>query len=137
MKKEFKLPNMEHKFQIQSVGSETGINWVGDFVYRRPNLQERAMIEVMTTRLNGDLMTLDPDVRAFNEALAHLRFTIKEYPEWWKETDFGGSLYDANIVIDIYNKCIEFEANWKKRIHGDASQVESGNENQVAVSTPS
>ena len=131
MKKEYKLPNMDFKVHIQMVGAESGINWVGDFVYRRPNLQERGMIDVMRTRLNGDLLTLDPDVSAFHEALAHLRFTIKEYPEWWSDCGFGASLYDANIIVELYNKCMEFEANWKKKVHGENPKVvEAGNENK-------
>lgn len=131
MKKEYKLPNMDHRFQIQAVGAESGINWVGDFLYRRPNLQERGMIEVMRTRLNGDLVTLDPDIASFHEAIAHLRFTLKEYPDWWKDSNFGAALHDANVVIEVYNKCIDFEANWKKKIHGtNPSAVEAGNDLQ-------
>ena len=126
-KTNFTLPAMEHKFSIQVKGEESGINWVGDFNYRRPNLQERAMVDVMRARLNGDLRTLDPDVMAFNEALAHLRFTVKDYPEWWAESDFGGKLYDANVVLEVYNKCIEFEGEWRKKVHsGEPDDVEEG-----------
>jgi len=129
MNAKYTLPNMEFKFKIQVVGEESSINWAGDFTYRRPVLQERAMIEVMEKRLNGDLTTIDPDTAAYNEAMAHLRFTLKEYPDWWKETDFGGSLYDANVIVEIYNKCLEFEATWRKKSHGgDKEEVRAGNE---------
>ena len=132
--KNYKLPNMETKIHVQMVGAESGINWVGDFVYRRPNLQERGMIDVMRTRLNGDLITLDPDVSAFHEALAHLRFTLKEFPDWWKDSGFGATLYDANVIIEVYNKSMEFEATWKKKIHGtEPAEVEAGNENKEPV----
>lgn len=124
MNKKYSLPMMETRFHIQIVGEESGINWAGDFMYRRPNLRERGMIEVMMTRLNGDLTTLDPNVAAFNEAIAHLRFTLKEFPDWWKETDFGGSLYDGNVVLELYNKSMEFEASWRDKVHGgDAEKV--------------
>lgn len=123
MKQSFKLPNMEHKFKIQLLGEESRINWVGDFTYRRPTLQERAMIDVMRSKLNGDLRTIDPDTNAYNEALAHLRFTLKEYPEWWKDADLGGSLYDANVILEIYGKCMEFEASWREKTFGDAKGV--------------
>lgn len=92
------LPEMEHKFSIQVRGEESQQNWVGDFVYRRPNLRERAAIDVLQKRMNGDLLTLDPDVMALNEALSFLRFTLKGFPDWWKDSDFGGGIYDANVV---------------------------------------
>lgn len=118
----YTLPNMEHKFSIQIVGEETGINWVGDFVYKRPSLQERSRIDVMRARLNGDMFTVDEDVKAYNEAISHLRHTLREFPEWWREADFGGNLYDSNVILDIYNKCMAFEAEWSERVHGGKSE---------------
>lgn len=129
--KKFQFPNMEHKFQIQVVGEETGLNWAGEFVYKRPTLQERAMIDAMRARLGNDLRTLAEDVVAFNESLSCLRFTLKEYPSWWKETDFGGSLYDANVVLAIYEKCMEFESNWKEKIHGSIPDVLAENSSTI------
>jgi hypothetical protein len=118
MKKDMKLPDMEHKFHIQLVGEETKLNWTGDFLFRRPTLRERGMIEVLKTRLNNDLLTIDPEIAAYNEATAYLRFTLREYPDWWKDSDMGGSLYDANVILEIYNKCIEFEARWREKVYG-------------------
>jgi len=130
-KKNYQLPNMELKFEIQMVGEETGLNWAGKFLYRRPTLGERAQIDVMKARLNNDLKTVDIDTTAFHEAISHLRFTIKEYPEWWAELDFGGRMYDPNVVLEIYNKCIEFEAEWRSKVHGGESKtVEPSNENK-------
>lgn len=135
MKKNYKLPNMEYRFKIQVVGEESKLPWVGDFLYRRPTLQERALIDVMRARLNGDLRTVDPDTQAYNEAIAHLRFTLKEYPDWWKDADFGASLYDGNVLLEIYSKCLEFEADWRtKTFGGDEKAVESGNEDQIPTS---
>jgi len=120
----YSLPDMEFKFNYQGKGEESGINWTGDFVYRRPTLRERALIDVMAKRLGGDLATIDRDVAYYNEASAHLRFTLKEYPDWWKDTDFGGSLYDANVIMDLYDKILEFEANWRRKAFGDADGVD-------------
>lgn len=130
--KSYKLPNMEFRFKIQLVGEESRVNWVGDFVYQRPTLQERAMIDVMRARLNGDLRSIDPDTNAYNEALSHLRFTLKEYPAWWKEADMGGGLYDANVVLEIYSKCMEFEASWRERTFGDSKGVSSELQSPIA-----
>lgn len=125
------LPEMEHKFSIQVRGEESQQNWVGDFVYRRPNLRERAAIDVLQKRMNGDLLTLDPDVMALNEALSFLRFTLKGFPDWWKDSDFGGGIYDANVVYAIYEKCMIFEADWRKKVMGgnpDDVRVKDENE---------
>lgn len=127
-KKKYVLPDMEYNFKLQSVGEESRINWAGDFLYRRPTLRERASIDTLRVRLNGDLQTLDEDTMALNEALAFLRFTLRTYPDWWKDTDFGGDLYDANVVIEMYNKVMVFEAEWRKRVMGgEPEKVEEGN----------
>lgn len=118
MKDQYKLPSMEHKFSIQIKGEESGLNWAGDFVYRRPTLRERTMIDVMEKRMNGDLITIDPEVAAFNQAISHLRFTLKEVPDWFRDTDMGGNLYDGNVVLEIFNKCMDFEASWRKKTFG-------------------
>jgi len=130
MAKKYTLPNMDFKFQIQCTGEESGINWVGDFLYRRPTLAERSSIETTRIRLNGDLRTIDADVAALNEALSYLRWTLKESPDWWRESDFGGSLFDANVVIAVYNKVSEFEAEWRIKTFG--GKPETVEENATA-----
>ena len=125
--KKYALPDMEYEFDIAIVGEESGMNWTGRFKYKRPTLTERSLIHVMRARLNGDLLTVDQDVQAYNEAVAHLRWTLKEYPEWWRDSDFGGALYGGNVVIEIFNKCIAFEAKWREKVHGGkASDVAVG-----------
>lgn len=121
-----KLPSMEHTFEIQTKGQESGINWVGKFKYRRPTLGARSKIEVLTKRMNGDLVTIDEETRLFNEAVAHLRYTLVEYPDWWKDSGLGVDLFDGNIVGEIYSKCMDFEMEWKKKVFsGDAKTVSS------------
>jgi len=120
-----KMPDMEYKFSIQVQGKESGMLWTGEFLYRRPTLTERGLIETTSARLNGDLRTVDPEVQDLHAALAHLRWTLRDVPEWWKNSDYGGMLYDSNVVMDIYNKCIKFEADWmKKTLGGDPKDVE-------------
>lgn len=120
-----KLPPMEHSFEIQVQGNESGINWVGKFKYKRPSLGARSRIDVMRTRLNGDLDGLSQEVRDFNEAIAHLRYTLEDFPDWWRDSAFGLDLYDGNVVSEIYNKIMDFEDEWKKKIFGgDAAAVE-------------
>lgn len=129
--KKYQLPNMEKSFEIQTTGDETGVNWVGKFLYRRPTLRERAQIDVLRAKLNGDMTTLDRDIMAYNEAIAHLNYTLRETPAWWKELGNGDALYDANVIMEVYTKCLEFEATWRASVHGGkADDVEAGREIQ-------
>lgn len=127
MKKSYQLPSMEHRFSIAVEGEETSVLWKGDFLYKRPTIGQRGQIDVMRSRLNGDLRNIDLETQTFHEALSYLRFTLAEYPSWWGESDFGASLHDGNVVIEVYNKVIDFEADWKKRVHGgDEEAVKTG-----------
>lgn len=124
---QYKLPNMEYAFEIQCVGKETGINWVGNFKYKRPTLAQRSMIEAFRAKLTGDLYTVDMNVQDLNEALAHLRFTLIEYPDWWKDSDYGGALFDYNLVMEVYTLVVKYEEEWRKKIHGgDSEDVSDG-----------
>jgi hypothetical protein len=130
----YKLPSMEHEFEIQVKGNETGINWAGKFKYQRPSLSQRSMIDAFRAKLSGDLLTISDNVFELNEALAHLRFTLTSYPDWWKEADFGGSLYDYNVVMDIYQKIVEFEKEWRNKVHGgEAKDVQESNGNPAGA----
>lgn len=129
----YALPKMEEKFNVQVAGKESGINWVGEFVYKRPTLGERTSIEVMKTRLNGDLRSLDPDISAFNEAISHLRYTLKKYPDWWANSNYGMDLYDANVVMHIYELAAIFEAEWRKNVLG---KTNDSSQNGAVVSAP-
>lgn len=129
MQKTAKLPKMEHVFEVNLVGRESGVNYIGRFKYKRPSLGMRSRIDVMRARLNGDLSNLDPDITEFNEVISHLRYTLTEFPDWWRDANFGLDLYDGNVVADVYNKCMEFETEWKKRVFGgDQKSVEDSND---------
>ncbi len=128
MAKKYVLPDMEHEFEIQLKGKETGLNWVGKFKYRRPSIGARGRIDVARARLNQDLATISPDTDAVHTALAHLANTLIEYPEWWKESGFGTDLYDHDVILHIYDKCMDFEEDWQKKVHGgEPEKVEKEN----------
>lgn len=117
----FALPDMTFTFEIQSKGRETGVNWAGKFKYKRPTLGDRARIDVLRSRLSGDLETLRPDVLELIEAISHLRHTLTEYPEWWSGLSYGLDLYDGNVISDVYNKILEYEREWKEKVFGGSA----------------
>jgi hypothetical protein len=126
MEKSFKLPPMEHRFSINVQGEESQVNYMGDFLYKRPTIGEKSLIDQMRARLNGDLRTIDDNVALNNEALSYLRFTLKEFPDFWKESQFGFNLVDENVLLEIYNKVVQFEADWRKKVYGEPKGVEVG-----------
>ena len=122
-----KLPAMDHTFDITVTGQETGVTYVGRFKYRRATLGQRTRIDVMRTRLNGDLETLDSEVKEFSQAIAHLRFTIVESPDWWTASNYGSELYDGNVIAEVYNQAMDFESKWKEQVFGaDAAKTMAG-----------
>lgn len=112
------LPPMDTSFEIQVAGRETKINWIGKFKYKRPSLGARGRIEVMHRRLNGDQESLDREVDEFHAMVAHLRHTLVEWPTWWQESNFGLDLYDGNVVSEVHDRCMTFEASWKEKVFG-------------------
>jgi len=123
----FKLPKMEKSFDIQINGVESKLLYNGKFVFLRPSLGAQSNIDVMHKRLNGDLITLKDNTFKFNEAVSYLRFALIEYPEWWKDSKFGHDLYDANVVIELYNKCMGFEEEFMSKLHSkDGEEIREG-----------
>ena len=129
----YKLPSMEYRFDINVLGEESKVNYFGNFLYKRPTIGEKSLIDQMRARLNGDLRTIDDNVALNNEALSYLRFTLREYPDFWKESQFGFNLIDENVLLEIYNKVVQFEADWRKRVYGEPEGVKVG-ENQSTQS---
>ena len=128
--KKYSLPDMTHTFDIAVEGAETGHKWAGQFRYKRPTLGDRSRSDSMRARLSGDLETLNPEVSDFIEAVSHLRFTLEKYPDWWQEFSFGLDMHDGNVVSEIYNRCLDYEASYREKIYsGDKGDVETKSDN--------
>lgn len=132
----FKLPNMEHSFQISVNGNDTGTTYTGDFTYKRPTVGDRSRIDVMNKRLNGDLLTLEPETVQFNEAVAYLRFTLTKFPDFWKDSNMGMDLYDSNVVVEVYNKCSKFEEEYLSKVHSKDGEGIEGDAQTPELAEP-
>lgn len=122
----YKMPSMEHRFNVNIKGDESGVVFVGDFLYKRPTNTEKVLIETMRARMCSDLLNINQEIFDFNIAASHLKFTLKEFPDWWKDSDFGGNLYDQNVVSELYKKVQDFETNFKKKLtSGDPKDVQA------------
>lgn len=114
-----KLPSMEHTFTLNVIGSETKQAFDGTFTYKRPTLGKRLEANKMEARLREEKITLDGNVNRYVEMISYLRFGLIAYPDWWKNSNFGLDLYDINIIIELYNECDKFEAEWDKQVKGE------------------
>lgn len=118
-----KLPPMEHEFSIQVTGEETQFPYIGSFRYRRPSLGERGQVEVSRARLVGDQVNIPDDIADLLYMLAFLKVTLRSWPDWWQEAGFGSALYDTNVVVAVYDECLKFEKDWKRKVNGDVQPV--------------
>ena len=124
------LPPMEKSFQIEVSGGFTKKRFVGDFTCRIPNIKDQCLIEKHRAFLNGDMVNqLPPGVLKTHQMIAYLRYTLTEYPKFWKDSDLGYELRDLNVIEDIYNKVLEFEESWMAQVWGD-DREEAPNEKE-------
>ena len=131
-KNTYKLPSMEYRFEINIQGEESKVNYMGSFLYKRPSIGQKTLIEQMKSRLNGGLPNgINEDIALNNEAMAYLRFTLVEYPDFWKDSQFGFSLMDENVLLEIYNKVVLFEAEWRKKVYGEPDGVKVGDNKET------
>lgn len=124
---------MESSFSINSLeGIITRKLFHGDFTCKIPNLKIQALIEKHKAMLNGGLQaSLDPLTLHMHHMLAYLRYTLTDFPKWWKEADMGYDLYDGNIVEELYNRVMKFESEWMEAVWGPeekAPEVKAPNE---------
>lgn len=119
------VPPTTHRFAIRVEGDLTSHAFEGEFECRIPTKKDQCFIDKHRAFLNGDLVDqLSPETLKFHHMISYLRFTLTEYPTFWKESDLGYGLYDGNIVEEVYNEVLTFEESWLKDVWG-ADVVES------------
>jgi hypothetical protein len=114
------LPAMENSFSLAAAeGIITKKTYDGNFTCKIPNIKTQSLIEKHKAMLNGGLEpSLDFATKHMHNMLAYLRYTLTEYPKWWKDADMGYELYDSNIVEEVYTKVLKFEKEWLESIWG-------------------
>lgn len=122
------LPPMEATFSLDAVeGMVTQKIYDGVFTCKIPNIKAQALIEKHKAMLNGGLQgSLDPITLHMHHMLGYLRYTLTEFPKWWKESDMGYDLYDGNIVSAIYQKVMEHETSWMETVWGKEESAQEG-----------
>lgn len=114
------LPSMENSFSIVALeGILTKKQFEGNFTCKIPNMKTQALIAKHKAMLNGGMeASLDLGTRNLHHMLAYLRYTLTDYPKWWKENDLGYELFDINVIEEVYAKVLSFEKEWLESIWG-------------------
>ncbi len=122
-------PSREFEFPIDIIGNESGKRRKGDFTFAIPNLKRRAMADKKRAELNGGFeIALNPEVLDLHFMIAYLRFTLVEFPKWWKESDFGYDLDDYSVIKGIYDKCEAYQKEYTEAIWGPQEDLEEDSE---------
>lgn len=124
------LPEFQHTFFVDIEGTQTKQRFAGEFTYNHPNLRTISEISKYKARLDGGLTNIDSDTAFIHSMISQLRFTLSDYPKWWEQSDFGLNLYDLNVIVDIYNKTMEFEAKIFENISEVANKKEDKKEKE-------
>lgn len=104
-------------FQINTIGESTGKQYSGNFVYQRPTIGKKRDICKEEAILNSDYKDIvNYEIIAINAAIAFLKVTLLECPEWFKECKYGLDLEDENIFELISKNIKEFEDNRTEKI---------------------
>lgn len=119
-----KLPPLEQTFTIEVKGDETGKIFSGTFTYKKPNIKAKSDIAKTKAALDGGFM-LDAETDFLHRIYATLRHTLIDFPEWWEEEDYGFSLLDTNVALEIYKETIDFEKSWRDAIQTGNSEKSS------------
>lgn len=123
------IPHTQSGFQLDILGNLTQKRYLGDFTCKIPTVKEQCLIDKHQVLLNGEMPhNLKPATLKIHEMIAYLRYTLIDYPKFWKDSDLGYELRDPNVVQAIYDKVIDFENKWLKEIWGDLTQTDTEEE---------
>ena len=115
------VPDVFGSFQIDITGEVTKKRFLGDFSCKIPTIKDQSLISKHTAMLNGDFPSfLEPGIVKIHKMLAYLRYTLTDYPSFWKNSDLGFELRDKNVIETIYDEVLTHENNWLTQIWGEA-----------------
>lgn len=122
------LPKRERTFVFEGVGADTGIKYDGKFTVKTIlKIREKHQLELEKTILQADTKSPTAGLRGISNILANLRVRIVDGPEWWRQSEGGSDLDDENILLDLYDKVIEQEMEWRK----DLQEMAKNTKDQV------
>ncbi len=118
------LPENVHVFDFKEKGEITDKSYDGQFTCLCIlNMLEKQLLGVEKTRLQADMSNPTPDLQGIAMILSNLRVRIIDGPEWWKQSAGGGTIRDENVLVALYDKVMEAEAVWRKKLKSQAESA--------------
>jgi len=107
------------EFDYHGVGERTNTTYMGVFRVKTilspmDMLKADRMYRELIGSVNPHMASKESQNFAF--ALSQLKIRIIESPDFYKNKELDGSHLDSNILIDIINKAIDAEDEYKKQI---------------------
>jgi len=131
------LPKNEKSFDIEMVGETTGHKYSGQFtVVCVLDMAGRHSLELEKTRLMADYANPSRGLVGIAVSLATVRAKMVEAPAWWKNSEDGASILDEEVVLHIYDKSNEMEAEWRKELKTQATEAQEAKVQKEEAKAP-
>ncbi len=114
------LPLNEETFEIDvEKGVVTGQRFTGKFkCICVMTLGQKAEAEIAEKRLNAGLTTLSNETNLLHMVIGQLSQRLIAAPDWWINSEGGRKLMDNNVLVAIFQKCLEKERIWMESVWG-------------------
>jgi hypothetical protein len=122
------LPNNETTFDIDVVGDTTFKRYEGQFNVRCIlTMGQKHAMELEKTRLLGNYANPTEDLVGIAIIFANLRAKVIDGPEFWKQSQGGATIKDENVLVEVYNKILKAETEWREKVKEMAAPKEQPN----------
>lgn len=120
------LPKKEKTFQLDIVGSDTGLPYKGEFtVLSVLDMAGKHGLELEKTRLMADYANPSRGLAGISITLATIRARIIKAPDWWDELDQGSQILDENVILNLYDHIMSAEEEWKSKLKKAVKESET------------
>lgn len=118
------LPKKEATFQLDVVGTDTGLQYKGEFTVKTIlTIGERHSEELEKTRLLSDYANPSDGLYGIATYLSKVRASVTDSPKWWKDTLDGAEILDENVIIALYDECVKVQTEWKLKLKEKAENT--------------
>lgn len=115
------LPKNIKSFIFESTGDTTAKKYDGEFKVKCTlNMMDKRLLEIEKCAIRADIKNPTGELVAYATILATLRIRIEDSPEWWKQSNGGYDLLDENIIVDLFDKVMEKETEWREELQKQA-----------------
>jgi hypothetical protein len=116
------LPSNESTFDVDVKGDTTLKEYKGQFTCRCVlTMGQKHALELEKSRLLGSYTNPTDDLIGIAVIFSNLRQKLIDGPEWWKQSSGGTTINDENVLLEIYNKILKAENEWRQKVKDLAS----------------